>query len=119
LTAEGSPYTRFQRCLAAGLRTGRWPLAWAAATEVEHVELQDALVLVLLVVEEPRFPRAAARWIGRVCLEIPSITLREVQLAGDALCGLPDTAAAGALASVCSELGLGRGASATRTLYGS
>lgn len=118
VTSQGSPYARFQRALSSGLRTGRSSLAWAAATEVEHVDLQDALVLVLLVVDEPRFPRAAARWVGRICDEIPSLTLRQVQLMTGALGGLPDRAAAIALAAVCESLGLSRAAAATRTAYG-
>jgi len=67
VTSQGSPYARFQRAL----RTGRASIAWNAALELEHVDLQDALVLVLLVVDEPRFGRASARWLGRLCLEVP------------------------------------------------
>ena len=118
MTSQGSPYARFQRALANGLRTGRPALAWAAATELDRVDLQDALVLVLLVVDEPRFARAAARWVGRLCDEISSITIAQVQLVAVALAGLPDRVAAIALASVCAELGLDRAAAAARAAYG-
>ena len=57
VTSQGSAYARFQRAL----HTGRASIAWSAATELEHIDLQDALALVLLVVDDPRFARAAAR----------------------------------------------------------
>lgn len=117
MTSQGSPYARFQRSLSNGLRTGRSSLAWAAASEVEHVDLQDAFVLVLLVVDEPRFGRAAARWVGRLCDEIPTVTLQQVQLVSVALSALPDQAAALALAAVCDSLALDRAAAATRLAY--
>lgn len=44
---------------------GNPSIAWSAALEVERIDLQDALVHTLLVVGEPRYPRAAARcWVG-------------------------------------------------------
>jgi hypothetical protein len=48
------------------LRTGKASIAWNAALELEHVGLEDALALVLLVVDDPRFERAGARWLGRL-----------------------------------------------------
>jgi len=113
ITSQGSPYARFQRAL----KTGRASVAWNAARELEHVDLQDALSLVLLVVDDPRFDRASARWLGRLCLEVPSLTLRQAQLAAAGLTGLPDRAAAIALATSCSELGLQHAAAATRAAY--
>lgn len=74
-------------------------------------------MLVLLVVDEPRFARVAARWVGRLCDEIPSLTLRQVQLVTGALSALPDLAAALALAAVCDSLGLDRAVVATRATY--
>jgi hypothetical protein len=53
----GSRYARFQMAL----RTGRASIAWNAAAKLEHIDLEDALALVLLVVDEPRFERASAR----------------------------------------------------------
>lgn len=116
MTSQGSPYARFQRGLAASRRTGNASVAWTAAIEVERIDLQDALCLVLLVVDEARFPRAAARWVGRVCAELP-VTLSQAQLLAGALAGLPDRAAALALEAACIELGLRRAAAATRTTY--
>jgi hypothetical protein len=112
MTSQGSPYARFQR--AQG--TGRASIAWAAATELEHVDLEDALALVLLVVDEPRYPRVAARWIGRLCLEQP-VTLDQVQLLAAALPGVPDRAAASAVRASCTELGLHRAAAAAAAGY--
>ena len=112
MTSQGSAYARFQRAL----KTGRASIAWNAATELEHIDLQDALALVLLVVDEPRFARAAARWLGRLCLETP-ISLRQAELLAVSLAGLPDRAAAAALAAGCSDLGLSRAAAAARAAY--
>jgi len=116
VTSQGSQYSRFQRGLAASLRTGNASIAWTAALEVERIDLQDALALVLLVVGEQRYPRAAARWLGRACMELP-ITLAQVQLVGAALAGLPDRGAALALEAGCVELGLARAAATTRAAY--
>lgn len=95
------------------LKTGRASLGWNAAIELEHIDLDDALALVLLVVDEPRFSRAAARWLGRVCTELP-VTLAQAQLLGAALAGLPDRGAALSLEARCAELGLARAAATTR-----
>ena len=113
VTSQGSAYARFQRAL----KTGRASIAWNAATELEHIDLQDALALVLLVVDDPVFARAAARWLGRLCLETEA-SLRQAQLLAVGLAGLPDHAAATALAAGCSELGLARAAATTRAAYG-
>jgi hypothetical protein len=114
VTSQGSAYARFQRAL----KSGRASIAWNAARELEHIDLQDALMLLLLVVGEPLFARASARWLGRLCLEVPSLTLRQAQVAASALGGLPDRGAALALAASCGELGLRRAAIAIRAEYG-
>jgi hypothetical protein len=113
VTSQGSPYARFQRAL----KTGQFSVAWSAALELEHVVLEDALVLVLLVVDDPRFERAGARWLGRLCLEVSSVTVHQAQLVACALTGLPDRSTAIALAGACTELGLQRPAVATRAAY--
>jgi hypothetical protein len=111
---QGSPYARFQRAL----RTGQASIAWDAALELEHVGLEDALALVLLVGDDPGFERAGARWLGRLCLEVflgdgaPSAA----HLAS-ALSALPDRSAAIALSGACTELGLERAAATTRAAY--
>ncbi len=71
---------------------------------------------MLLVVGEPLFARASARWLGRVCTELP-VTLTQAQLLGAALAGLPDRGAAVALEGACVELGLARAAATTRAAY--
>lgn len=97
----GSAYARFRRALD----TGNPGLAWPAAAELPHVSLDDALALVLLVVGEPRYARAAARWLGRLCLERP-LTLDQAHVIAGALAALPDQAAAAALDASCGAIGL-------------
>jgi len=113
MTSHGRPYARFQRAIASG----NADLAWIAALELQHVDLEDALALVLLVVGDQRQSAAATRWLGRLCLETRGLTLGRAQLAADALAGLPDRAAARALASLCAELGLARAAAATQRAF--
>src|SRR5205085_10008581 len=78
VTSQGHPYARFRRALA----TGNARIAEAAARDVEHVALRDALELCLLYREDPeRYERAAARWIARLIAERPRIQLSEIELA--------------------------------------
>jgi hypothetical protein len=53
--------------------------------------LGDALPLcVVLADRDPtRYPRAAARWLGRYAFEASEVTLEEVQLVASALAALP------------------------------
>jgi len=108
----GSAYARLRRSLATGNAT----LAWAAAAELQRVPLQDALVLLLLVVREDRdrFERAAVRWLGRACLDLRGLSLGEAQLLAAALANLDDARAAGAvaLAEICNRHGLGEAVAA-------
>ena len=113
VTSQGSPYSRLRRAIA----TGNSHIAWAAATELQHIGIEDALALVLLVVDDPRNSAACARWLGRLCLETPGVTLSLAQLAADALAGLPDRAAAHALANLFAELGPQRAAAATQRAF--
>jgi hypothetical protein len=99
------------------LKTGRASIAWNAALELEHIDLQDALVLVLLVVDEPRFARASTRWLGWLCLEVPSLTLRQLLLVAQRFGGAARSRAALALEASCAELGLTRAAAATHAAY--
>ena len=63
MTSQGHPYARFRRALA----TGNARIAEAAARDLEHVALADALTLCLLYRDDPeRYERAAARWIARL-----------------------------------------------------
>jgi hypothetical protein len=58
-----------------------------------HVNLEDALSLVLLYAgtDDPRFDRAAARWIARFCVD-GKPSLSELQAA---VCALAYSGAAG------------------------
>jgi hypothetical protein len=52
--------------------TCTWALLTAAA-ELEQIQLDDALEILILMAAEndPRFDRAAARWVGRLVAETP------------------------------------------------
>lgn len=78
MTSEGHAYARFRRALERGSVAN----AWAAATELAHVSLADALALCLLLRDrEPaRYPRAAVRWLGRYCCEEDGVTLDEASV---------------------------------------
>jgi len=45
----------------------------AAAAELPRIGLDDALVILLVLAQanDPRFDRAAARWVGRLLTETP------------------------------------------------
>jgi len=57
-----------------------------AAREIGRLDLEDALSLVLLyaAADDPRFDRAATRWVGRFCVE-GKPSLAELQAAFCAL----------------------------------
>jgi hypothetical protein len=75
VTSQGHPYARFRRALA----TGNACLAEAAARDVQHVALRDALELCLLYRDDPeRYERAAARWIARLVAERPGVRWRRL-----------------------------------------
>ena len=67
VTSQGHHYSRFQRAL----KTGNAHLALAAAAELRHVDLADALSLVLLIRDSDplRYERAAVRWLSRYTAE--------------------------------------------------
>jgi hypothetical protein len=67
VTPDGSPTARFRRALATGNPT----LVVEAARELPQIGLDDALAvcMVLAAKRDPRYPRAAGRWLGRVILE--------------------------------------------------
>jgi hypothetical protein len=58
-----------------------------AARELGTVSLADALALTLPTAEtgDDRWPRAAARWLGRFIIEPPAITIGEAGLAAAAI----------------------------------
>jgi ribosomal 50S subunit-associated protein YjgA (DUF615 family) len=104
VTSDGSPYRRFQ----LALRRGNLRMIELAAKELPRIPLGDALMMVVLMErnEDERFDRAAARWVGRLILEVPSVGIEEARRALDALDRLPDDAAQQALSGVCAEAGL-------------
>jgi hypothetical protein len=65
-------------------------IALAAAAELPHVRLADALELLLLLLgsEPSRFERAALRWHGRYCREVNDVDLVEAQAVLACLAGL-------------------------------
>ena len=69
MTSQGSRATRFDRAIQRRSLIN----AELAAREMTTVSLSQALALVILYGEqgEPRFERAALRWLGRLFLEKP------------------------------------------------
>jgi len=67
MTASGGAYSRLRR----SLDNGNLLAARAAATELQHVGLAEALELTLLILaKEPvRFRPAALRWHARYCAD--------------------------------------------------
>lgn len=82
VTAQGSALTRFRRAVERKSLFN----AELAAREMGRLDLQDALSLVLLYAgaDDPRFDRAATRWIARFCVE-GKPSLSELQAAVCAL----------------------------------
>jgi hypothetical protein len=77
MSIKGSPYANFQR----SLETRTLSIVLAAAAELEHVQLDDALEILTLMARERdrRFDRAAVRWLGRLFTETPPLTLAEAR----------------------------------------
>jgi hypothetical protein len=69
VSIKGSPYANFRR----SLETRRLSVVLSAAAELQTVQLDDALEILILMAAEndPRFDRAAARWVGRLLAETP------------------------------------------------
>ncbi|HWF73564.1 MAG TPA: hypothetical protein VG186_09480 [Solirubrobacteraceae bacterium] len=91
MSSDGSPYVRFRRAL----KTGNEALVVAAALELPHVALDDALqiCLVLRNGDPDRYERAAVRWLGRFALEGRQVSIDDVRAAAKALDELPERAA--------------------------
>jgi len=80
VSIKGSSVARLERALA----TRNPMLVRAAAAELRHVALPEALAICLLLLDaEPeRYHAAAARWAGRFVVEHPGISVGEAQLGG-------------------------------------
>ena len=83
----GHPHARLQRALERGNPL----LAATAAAECAPLQLPDALALCPLYAERApeRYEAAAARLLGRLCLELPLRSLAEAQAFAAALSLLP------------------------------
>ncbi|MCB0877126.1 MAG: hypothetical protein R2718_03010 [Solirubrobacterales bacterium] len=79
---HGSDHGRFRKALSAGHLT----TALIMAADLPHIGLADALEICRLMADagDPRFPRAASRWLERFSRETGA-GLTEIQLAAAAL----------------------------------
>ena len=77
MSPEASPYVRFRRSLESRNLT----VVLGAAAEVPWLNLDDSLEILTLMAREadPRFDKAAARWIGRLLVETPPMSLKEAR----------------------------------------
>lgn len=99
----GHPHARLQRALDRGLKL---PALAAAAQMGGTVPLEEALLLTLLLVDEPgRYRKAAARWHARLVLE------RQLSLE-------TSTAVLGLLHAIAGEEGRGQAALALAGIVG-
>lgn len=81
--SRGSPYTHFQ----GALRAGNLLLIETGAAEVGRVALNDALAICLVMhaQDDPRYPRAAVRWLARFMGEHPDVEIQHARSALEAL----------------------------------
>lgn len=87
VSIKGGSYQRFRRALT----TGNPLIVRAAAAELDgNVSLADALAITLVLRNDARFNRTAARWVGRLALETPDVSLADSQLATAALVELAE-----------------------------
>lgn len=86
MTSQASAWSRLRRALDHGNLVE----ALSAASELESVGLAEALELCLLLRDDDpdRYRRAASRWHGRFCREVPDATLEEAQAVLALLCVL-------------------------------
>ncbi len=67
MSIKGSSYANFRRALLGG----NMHIIEAAAAELQVVQLEDALRILVVMARsaDPRFDRAAAKWVARVTAE--------------------------------------------------
>ena len=103
VSIKGRPYMWFQAALARGDLAG----VRAAAAELPHVNLTDALAVCLLMSKDDDvlYERAATKWLARLALERPTVGLDDLSQALHALQALPANplAAKAVLAGVCCQ----------------
>jgi hypothetical protein len=86
VTSQGHAYAQFQRAL----KTGNAVLALDAARELNHITLEDALGLCMLLrYDRRRYPHAAARWLARYHADVEGVTLTDIREIADILAALP------------------------------
>jgi hypothetical protein len=85
MTSQGHRDAQFQRAL----KTGDAHLALAAAAELRHIGLADALSLVFLIRDDDpqRYDRAAVRWLARYAAQDRAMRLAEARELVDLLDG--------------------------------
>ena len=77
VTSQGSPLTRLRRAVAGGdLLAAR-----AAALDLQHIDLNEAAPLLVLIAsaDPAKLDAAAVRFLGRACLERSFISLADAQ----------------------------------------
>ena len=75
MTSQGSPYARFRRALARGSLAQ----ILAAADELPHIALDDALAICTAMQGHEQADRAAVRWLARLALERPTVRLEDLR----------------------------------------
>lgn len=87
VSIKGRPYAWFHSALRRGDLLG----VRAAAAELPHVNLVDALGVVLLMADrdDDAYDRAATKWLARLALERPAAGLDDLRLGLTALKALP------------------------------
>lgn len=110
MTSEGRAYGRFRRTLERGSLTQ----VLAAASDLPQISLDDALAIVLRCQGTPKAERAAVRWLARLALEAPTVSLADLRQASDALENLPSPDAHERIARLCDLHGLPRAGAVAR-----
>jgi hypothetical protein len=86
MTSQGHAYAQFQRAL----KTGNPRLALDAAGELNHITLEDALGLCLLLRhDQHRYQRQAARWLARYHADVEGVTLTDIREIADLMAAVP------------------------------
>ena len=115
VTSQGHAYSQFHRAL----RTRNPFLALEAARELNHITLEDALGLCLLMRKDTRrYQHATARWLARYHADVQGVTLTDIREIADLLAALPihGTEAGAELVAHLEARGLHRCASRVREL---
>jgi hypothetical protein len=112
MTSQGSPYARFKRALARG----SLHQILAAAAELPHIALDDALAICEAMQGHEQADRAAVRWLARLALERPTVRLDDLRAGLAAFEAFPynPDGARQALHQLCRRHGVRAGAGSAR-----